>query len=80
MKVLDKLTSLDLSNNRLLDIFTPVDLRTLLPRLDILNGINREGEEVNSDMDDSEEEDDAEGEGDGEGESDDEVDEGIEDA
>lgn len=78
----EKLESLDLSNNPIASTETGLGeeymnkVRELLPKLDVLDGINQKGEEVVSEGESDEEDEDEE---DGEGE-DDEEDEDAEDA
>lgn len=81
----EKLESLDLSNNPLvteLGTEYTAKIRELLPKIEVLDGFNKEGQEVVSE-DESDEDDDEEGEDgeeDEEGDDDEEGEEGDEDA
>lgn len=84
----EKLESLDLSNNPIvkeLGTEYSTKVRELLPKIDVLDGFNRNGEEVvsedESDEDEAEdeEEEDAEDDGEEDGEEDDAEDDGEED-
>ena len=67
MEKCEKLESLDLSNNPLAATVESYKdkLRELLPKLDILDGFNKEGQEVVSDEEEEEEEDSEDDEEDG---------------
>ena len=78
----EKLESLDLSNNPVTSIEEYAKhVREALPRVDVLDGFNREGQEVVSEdeEDEEDEEEDDEEEGDGEDEDEEEEEEGDED-